>query len=440
MRIIEKLNYKGRTMLLNNNLIFGMELEGHLTSRFIDRSSPDFLRTRRERASYMAKKLVEFGIDYVFVLTDESPNVDFEIVFPPMQVGELSKKLVSDVFDAVTRAEGRATKTDCGQHIHICIRPSKDITPDEFTRKSVENFKNHLRSDLLAFTVNSRSLSPRDLTRGDAMLVFIGSELRQNNYAEPMDTNLIKDVIYRYAKHQRLINSFLARSRRDYRMSKNIRHILTPEFDRAVSVLKMKELIGRGRSTKFFCINLEHFTTKETVEFRGHQATLNTTKIFNWIELLMNIYYSSYDQRFDTNTSSVLDRLETVTSPVNPYRIRTLKAKIWRLCRTPNGASVVEIMNQTGAGYQNVRGRISEIRRDYPTVVQYIDFTQYGNTYGNANAGGGYRVLEQYQRAISNNQNNLFLLPEDTRAGTNPMIGLRPELRTWFNDRAISLR
>ena len=42
MRIIEKLNYKGRTMLLNNNLIFGMELEGHLTSRFIDRSSPDF--------------------------------------------------------------------------------------------------------------------------------------------------------------------------------------------------------------------------------------------------------------------------------------------------------------------------------------------------------------------------------------------------------------
>ena len=195
----------------------------------------------------------------------------------------------------------------------------------------MENFKNHLRGDLLAFSVNSRSLSPRDLTRGDAMLVFIGSELRQNNYAEPMDTNLIKDVIYRYAKHQRLINSFLARSRRDYRMSQNINHILTPEFDRAVSVLKMKELIGRGRSTKFFCINLEHFTTKETVEFRGHQATLNTTKIFNWIELLMNLYYSSYDQRFDTNTSSVPDRLETVTSPVNAYRIRNLKAKIWRL-------------------------------------------------------------------------------------------------------------
>ena len=72
MRIIEKLNYKGRTMLLNNNLIFGMELEGHLTSRFIDRSSPDFLRTRRERASYMAKKLVEFGIDYVFVNDQEN--------------------------------------------------------------------------------------------------------------------------------------------------------------------------------------------------------------------------------------------------------------------------------------------------------------------------------------------------------------------------------
>ena len=307
-------------------------------------------------------------LNFLRVISDGSLPNGGEVVFPPLSFkAESTWKINSEVNDIIIRLGGNIT-TRCGNHVHIGLKP---ITMDseEFNTRSIVKFK-------------------------------------QNKYFQDSNDALqfevIKDICFRYAKHQLTINSFLARSRRDSRYCYNMADRVT-RIENCTNLEQLKRVCGG----KFNAINISHLEEdrggKGTIEFRQHQGTLSTLKLKNWIEFIVTLVDYSHHNRF-TLINQGTRYTEELTNTM-PYNSKLYK--VFQVCQTPNGATTQEIMTQCGINdARSVRRTINTIRRKIGCTQCVITLNQefYGHLNGSSNGMydlNGYKIPTEIER-VSN--------------------------------------
>ena len=127
----------------------------------------------------------------------------------------------------------------------------------------------------------------------------------------------IKNVVLRYALHEKTIDSFMPKSRRDYNnyYCLSIRHALNNnEFKKAKTIQNLSRYMGNERYSK---INLQSYVRYGTVEFRQHSGSVNDEKICNWIKFCVEFVDAT---RALTTMASENNTLEYKTRNTNPSK------------------------------------------------------------------------------------------------------------------------
>jgi len=388
-----------------SKLIMGYEME--VGSR---RSGPSISVDSIRRA------LIDANINWVYV-THDYGTVDAEIVFLPLILDEASiEEYVKPVQDVVERAGGYI-RIRCGGHIHVGCRTPKNITSHEFNAKQVQHWKNVVYSDL--------------------------SGIRGGNYIAPnielsdlMPFELIKDVVYSYAKNQDYINSTLPESRRldnDDSWHRPIHRILDNEnFHSARNIGSWSDRILGKRNA----INVSTYGSKGTIEFRQGASTLSSQKLLNWVKTIKHIYNNSSNNcNWTTYVIPETTRTIETTTPTQHNNGRSFVARVYDMCRNHNngqGATIEEIMNVTNAGDQNIRSRISELRRTYGQGA-IVTHTQQSNdhVYGDGQIYCRYQILHSFNKTVTNPSNEMPNVDLIDDPNYDILSTMSDELRTW---------
>lgn len=392
------------TQTNTNNLIMGYEME--LGSR---RSGP------RISVDSIRRALIDANINWVYVVPDAG-NVDAEVIFPPLILDEISiEEYVKPVQDVSERAGGYI-RIRCGGHIHVGCKTPKNITSHEFNAKQVQHWKNTVYEDLSG-------------KRGG----YISSNIELSDL---MPFEFIKDVIYCYAKNQDYINSILPESRRsdDYdSWHRPIHRILNSEnFHSARNISSWSdEILGKRNA-----INVSPYTTKQTIEFRQGASTLSPQKLLNWVKTIKHIYTNA-SNNCDWSTYVIPETTRTIetTTPTQHNNGRSFVARVYDMCRNHNngqGATIEEIMNVTNAGDQNIRSRISELRRTYGQGA-IVTHTQQSNdhVYGDGQIYCRYQILHSFNKTVTNPSNEMPNVDLIYNPSYDILSTMSDELRTW---------
>jgi len=339
-------------------------------------------------------------LNFCKVKRDESIHNGCEVVLPPLSFqAESTWDYVSQAYELLTTNGARIT-TKCGHHVHIGLKP---ITMDseDFNNQSIQLYRD-------------RTQYFQDST-------------------EFMQFELIKDVCFRYAKHQDFISSMLASSRRSSRYCSPINNSLN-RIESSTNIQDLKYSI----SGKFNAINLLNYNInggRGTIEFRQHQGTLNSTKIKNWISFIVNMFDYSLNFRLETiNQGTRYNETLTNTMPYN-----TKLHRVFALCQNPNGATTREIMTQCGINdARSVRRTINTIRRRLGSTQSVVTLNQefYGHLNGTSNQQydlNGYKIPQEIERIsqgeiIVNNNNDHVLR------------NLNESIKEWIENRIETLR
>jgi len=327
------------------------------------------------------------------VKLDGTPNVDCEIVLPPLAPCDFAFDYIKKVC-RVLEDIGCRINRQCGLHVHI--------------------------SNAQTLHANPTNLSASSIQYTEATGRFInGSEY----YADPMDAVAVKDIMIRYAKSQATINSMFPRSRT------NNRYCSTMHLDRLNSARTIEQL--RDATTgKFSVINLLHWQNG-TIEFRQASGTIEADKIINWVLFLINLVHHTVENRIENGSSS-----ETISTPEQVFRSGSRIGLIYSMCRSNGGSNVTDLMNATGTTAINIRARISEIRaRLSDDAVVTHTMQANGNSYGDGQDLARYEILSEYQT-----QSTGARLMPDNRIGLESVwSGLSDELFEWWQNRITEL-
>ena len=117
-----------------------------------------------------------------------------------------------------------------------------------------------------------------------------------------------------------------------------------------------------------------------------------------------------------------------------PYRRVSKKGVAWALCRTPNGATVQDIMDRVGWTAGDVRRTISEFRSEQGSddIVQTISQQNNGASYGDGLTHTRYIIRETLGNGIS-------LLPDNQIGQTSVFAGLSDDCFEYMQQRIITL-
>jgi len=400
------------TQTTNFRLIKGYEME--INNAYIDQTQ---------------RALRNAGIRYVLVTGDVSENVDCEVIFPPLRIDtiEQANKYIKPVQDVVESLGGRI-RQNCGGHVHVGMKPLIDMTDDEFNEEQIRHW--NLNTNPTLSSMNANYISP-NVTLG-ALLPF----------------ELIKSAIMVYGYNQDYISSMLPESRRNHRWARPINDITDTNttmgriFSNATNV---QDLINASL-IKGKAVNCEPYNSYQTIEFRQGASTLSALKLSKWCQVLEHLFQSSHAFRINYNTSNNSENVETrtveVETPLQHGNGRSFVARVYDMCRNHNngeGATIEEIMNVTNAGDQNIRSRISELRRAYGQGA-IITHTQQANNhvYGDGQIYCRYQILHRFEKVqvIQNETSNSTLVND---ADYNFFIGLDAELKRWIDARIIQL-
>lgn len=357
------------------------------------------------------------------VKRDGTGGIRAEVVFPPMADCEFTWQKYKEVF-AVMKSMGcqvnlspairaqrdmrRNSRNRAGGHVHIGTHKVMGISREEFSIWSWNNF------------------------------FSTGSNEHAHDTAMPFE--LIKDVIYRYANNQRFIDSMLPSFRRRGENS-----MINSIEDYSTSIrgaLDRDDLASCFRgSLKYHTVNVYPWThNMGTVEFRQHHATLNMTKIRNWVRVLINMFHYSDSERLGyAGTATIVHRY---TPSENPFRARTLKHTIWNCINTEGGMPSRDIMRICGVSYDNLRPRITEIRNHFQSddIIRTITQQEYGNRYGTS--GGrydlnGYELNRQYTERDAQTSNQISV---NYDIDDSILAGMAPDRIEYWNQMIIDRR
>ena len=370
----------------------------------------------------MHRRLQAAGFTWANAMYDGSPSPDAETIFAPMPVDEngIMECAQGDVARLIEFLESEGADcptavTGLGMHTHIGNRLVK-MDPATYWQESK-----------------------------DARTAGRWFQPDADQMTDVMSIALLKDVVMRYADHQSEIDAVLARSRRLHGEASRWCHSIRPvgfhgeyrdQFENATSVNRMSTILGSlGECSKYSAINLDHWSGKNTIEFRQHQGSLSLDKINRWVGLLVSIITHSDQTRMKYPT------LETVQTPIMPHRPASRLGITWGMCRRDGGAHVQDIVAATGSTPERVRQVMSEWRARHGDQA-VITHTQqsYGHRYGTSGGAHdqcGYEIPETYQRGEAGDVERL----PDNRAGvTSIWGGVSDDAFEWFNERRDSLR
>jgi len=329
------------------------------------------------------------GIRGCKVVPDGTPNVDAEIVLPPLGDCDVAKQYLREVCQVLENV-GCQINTQCGLHIHISNAPLADgVTP-------------------AAFTSNSITHAART-----------GEYL--SNHGEPLDAAIVKDIMQRYERQQDTINTMLAPSRTNNTYCKPLNAF---EIEQANTISELNH-------GKFFAINLDTWR-RGTIEFRQHGGTIDADKIWNWFQFLLNLVYWTKNTRFENAARTIVQ-----DTPVTPFRRNSRVGVQYTMMRNGNGGVTTrDIMDATGCSEQRVRAAVSEIRTRVGDGA-VITHTQQANggSYGDGTDLTRYEVLTSFETTGGGVQ----LRDESERGIPSIWAGTSDDLFEWWQDRIEQL-
>ena len=386
-------------ILQNTNrtsLTMGLEFEGTFTSR--------------GNAQTISQLQTVFNNDeelnFIYVKTDGTSGVDFEIAFPILSVdSELSWYYVNKVLTLLVN-NGCSVKRCCGVHCHIGLKPiSVNITNDAFTKLSIDKYRDNR-------TYISQSSSSFD---------------------DVLDNAIIKDVVLRYAIHQLEINKIFPPSRTNNRFAQGLDLCVDAIRQCDGSISSLMNAIQRHSSTnrrdKFFAINLQSYARYGTIEFRQHSATLERDKVKPFVMMLANMFNHSINNRLLANNS----RIERQELPTNPFNPRTKLGLLWSLCKTENGATAREIMAHCNiSNVKSVKRTISTMRARFGhNAIETLNQQHYNHRYGTSNGEYdllGYKILTHIDVAITSSS-------IDESIEDHFLVGLEDQYKSYLLNR-----
>ena len=328
------------------------------------------------------------GIRGVTVKPDGTPNVDAEIVLPPLGNHPIAYDYIRDVCRVLENL-GCQINRSCGLHVHISNAPLTGTNAADYTGASIAEF--HHTGNYLA------------------------------SHGEPLDAVIVKDIMQRYERQQDTINTMLARSRT------HNRYCAPLDARRLENATTIQEL-NHG---KFFAINLDTWR-RGTIEFRQHGGTIDADKIINWVKFLVNLVEHTVENRVENGTRTIV-----TDTPVDPFRRNSRVGVQYTMMRNGNGGVTTrDIMDATGCSEQRVRAAVSEIRARVGDGA-VITHTQQANggSYGDGTDLTRYEVLTSFETTGGGVQ----LRDESERGIESIWAGTSDDLFEWWQDRIEQL-
>jgi|TARA_R100001440_G_scaffold30824_1_gene49238 hypothetical protein len=359
------------------------------------------------------------------------PSVGTEADLPVLADCQFTKDYMDRVYNQI-QSQGGRVNVKCSTHIHLSTMPIKaGLSNEEFSRRSTE-----MRQADRNYLLDQNKLN----------------QLFDTNTSSRIPLEVMKDILYRVSKHIDFFHSCFPKSRRDdggFCRSANRPNgywsrkpaSVTQVLNARVTQHDLERVQNHTNGTrKYSAVNLQHYNTKKTVEFRSHGGTLETNKIFTCVNFLQNMVNHSLQTRFKAHTVQ-----EELTSPSYIGRSsNTVKSRLWSFCRVAGGRSVQEIMDHCNINNaQSVRRTISEIRAEerYEPFIVTHNQQEYGIRYGTSNAysNNGYEVLTSAN--IQRPSNNIeFISNNDERGSSELIASLDSQTIADLNERIASFR
>lgn len=387
----------------NRNPTIGVEIEG------VFGRGNDGLDTLRDR-------LIRDGFDWVIVQREYTPDINAEVITPPMPWGHAATMNDFENLLAALETYGlKVGRLNSSCHINMGARwiSNDPETMDAYWRAAKAYFS----------AVNDR-------VGADPQFPSIGDD-----FNDPMPLVLVQDIVYRYAKHQHTISSMLApsrRSRADQAYATPLCRTLMDRIYQTTSVDAIATLIGQtgshprfGDSNKMNAVTL-HKWSEGLIEFRQHDSTLNFNRLSSWINLLTTIVRHSDMHRIQTGGG-----MHHAPDLISTQRPHSRLNVAYRLMRQSGGATVRQIMDATGCQPQRIRVMVTEIRQRLDqelgqgigqAMVLTHNQQHYGHAYGSSDGEydlNGYEIQRQIET-----QETIGLLPDDQRGGDAIWHGL----------------
>ena len=389
--------------------IFGIENEFNARG-FLSRHRA----SRGDAIDITRDALEQKGIDWINVVSDGTGAVDVELVFPPAVDCPEFWQDYSNAMQVCTEFGLRYVQ-NCGLHVHIGTRRTiPAINCIEFWEASKARARNGI------FKPDSRFLMGDD---------------------NVMSFPLIKDIVRFYALNQHFIDDAMPASRANQPASSMISSMAwvngNAEFEQTSTLEELSHLIYRHNrqnnagwtacseegGVKFNAVNVGTFQ-RGTIEFRQHPATMSSQKAKDWVSLLTNaIEVCDRERLIDSanidQTPVVSTETETVTTPVRPFREGSNIGQLYTMARQEGGATVRDMMHQTGMGRNNIVARFTDIRNriGQDAVLTYTQ-QHYNHRYGSSGGMhdlGGYEILTEYTRQVTvPSANGVINRPEDS--------------------------
>ena len=389
--------------------IFGIENEFNARG-FLSRS-----RARAGDAVDLTKDALDrVGIDWVKVVEDGTSEVDVELVFPPAVDCPEFWQDYSNAMQVCADLGLRYVKK-CGLHVHIG------------TRRTIPALNS------VGFWEASKDRARAGIFKPAGRFLMDDSNV--------MSFPLIKDIVRFYALNQSFIDDAMPASRANQPANSMISSMAwingSAEFEQTSTLEELSHLIYRHNrqnnpgwtadteygGVKFNAVNVASFQSG-TIEFRQHPATMSSQKAKDWVALLTNAIEVCDRQRLTDSanidqTPVVTTEPETVSTPVCPFREGSNIGQLYTMARQEGGATVRDMMHQTGMGRNNIVARFTDIRNriGQDAVLTYTQ-QHYNHRYGSSGGRhdlGGYEILTEYTRQVTAaSANSVINRPEDS--------------------------
>lgn len=350
-----------------------------------------------------------------------------EIAPAPMAFGAKAINYINRLCDAINEV-GRIERGDhnklvnkiCGLHVHMgAAFLANGVDPDQFTEESLQYM-----TDTGEYLGALRG-------RHDAQ-----REQRSRLFADPFDTELVRDIVLRYFLNQEAINKLVTPSRRNNRYTWPLTkygRLSVDQINACNDVQELNQLVS-SIEHKYTAVNLVPYARLGTIEFRQHQGTTDADKIIKWCEFLNNFILHSAVNRLEQGTATT-----TEPTPEIPFRGGDL-SRInvqYRMMRSEHGATTQEMMDATGVTEQRIRAAVSEIRNRVGQSA-VVTHTQQANgaTYGDGTHHTRYQVLPE----VTVQGSGVQLKPENRRGGTSIWCGISDERFEWWQQRMLHIQ
>lgn len=133
-----------------------------------------------------------------------------------------------------------------------------------------------------------------------------------------------KNLALSYKHIERIIDSFMPRSRRDNRYCKSMRSLSEARIARAATIRDLQQAFDNNR---YYKVNLEAYSRHRTVEFRQHSGTINFAKMEKWIRFLNGLIIFAQAGQLPSRTT--LDRLPFLDEKQKLFfKLRTKKLTV----------------------------------------------------------------------------------------------------------------